>query len=82
MKARIINISLTHARGRVYASSNDMPGLYVSGYTADEVLEDVPEAIRALFEADGIKVHVAEAESSGNLEMPAPWVAVPLPSAA
>lgn len=82
MKARIINISLTHSRGRVYASSNDMPGLYVSGYTADEVLQDIPEAIRALYEAEGIKVLVTEAESSDDVTIPAPWVAVPLPSAA
>ncbi|WP_265517598.1 hypothetical protein [Nitratireductor luteus] len=81
MKAKIINVSLTKANGLVYATSKDMPGLYVSGRDETAVIANVPEAIRVMYQADGIEVMVSETEAVGS-QLPAPWVAVPLTNAA
>ena len=80
-KAKLINISIVENRGRVYASSEDMPGLYVSGYTKEQVIQGLPAAIKALYAAEGIDVIVRELESD-EVQMTAPWVAVPLSDAA
>lgn len=81
MKAKLINISLTEANGLVYATSENLPGLYVSGNDQPSVLAEVPDAIRAMFLADGIKVIVSEVEGDES-PMPPPWVAVPMETAA
>lgn len=80
-KAKLIDVEIVEKRGRVYASSGDMPGLYVSGYTKEQVIEGLPAAIKALYAADGVDVIVRELES-GNLKLAARWVAVPLSDAA
>ena len=58
-----------------------MPGLYVSGYSKEQVTQGLPAAIKALFAAEGIDVIVRELESD-EVQMTAPWVAVPLSDAA
>ncbi|WP_159591503.1 hypothetical protein [Chelativorans xinjiangense] len=81
MKAKIINVSLTKANSLVYATSNDLPGLYVSGRDEASVMANIPEAIRVMYLADGIEVLVSETEAA-DTHVPAPWVAVPVTRAA
>lgn len=81
MKARLIHLALTKANGRCFVTSKDLPGLYVSGRTREEVISHVPEAIRVMYLAEGIEVIVSEVEASEQ-SVPAPWVAVPVHQAA
>lgn len=47
-----VKIELKHSRGLVYATSPDMRGLYVSGYTEEQVIKNLPATIKAMREAD------------------------------
>ena len=42
--------------GLIVAFSDDLPGLYVHGRSEEELRERIPEAIRALLEAQGESV--------------------------
>ncbi|PSM20209.1 hypothetical protein [Nitratireductor sp. StC3] len=74
MKAKIIHLAMAEANGLVYVTSPDLPGLYVSGRSREEVIEGVPEAIRVMFAARGTDVIVREVETDTKVP---PWVAVP-----
>ena len=77
MKAKIIRVAFRPGeQGLLIATSADLMGLYVVGQTRSELIDDVPNAIEALFTAQGQQVVVHELEDD-TVGMQ-PWVAVPV----
>ena len=60
MKERLIRITVEESGRRIHATSPDLPGLFVSERTEDELMEAIPQVIALLFEADGQTVIVRE----------------------
>lgn len=54
----LVRVSIVQSRGRFYTNSPDIRGLFVTGYTREEVVENIPEAIMALYAAAGMEVSV------------------------
>ncbi len=75
MKARIVRITVERGReGLYYAESPDLAGLLVARRSLEEVRQQIPLAIEAMFAADGMSVAVSEVESDDDCS----WVAVPI----
>ena len=73
-KAKIISVEITKGEaGLLHAMSPQMSELFVSGESKEELIEAVPEVIRAIYKAHGKDVTVLEAESS-DTPIPMPWV--------
>ena len=63
MTARIIQVALRRRDGWTVATCDAIPGLYVASPNAQEVLDDIPEAIRILFKKQhNIDVRVIDAD--------------------
>lgn len=63
-KTVLVEVIRHSETGLLLAMSEDMKGLYVHGRTIEEIDERLPQAIRSLLEADGVKaVRVRPIES-------------------
>lgn len=62
MKARLVRISIEATANRLYATSSDLPGLFVSEKSPEALEAALPSAIELIFAADGIRVQVSELE--------------------
>ena len=79
-KAIIVTVAIEQrASGMYYATSKDLRGLYVASRSKQEVLDEVPEVIEALFAASGEVVMVFAADHNAHTydDNTAPWVAIP-----
>ncbi len=78
MHARVIEIRLEQTpEDWVVATSNDLPGLFISHPDRETVLSDIPETIKALYRAQyGLDVRVF-LEARKDAELP-PYIAVPV----
>ena len=75
-KAKIISVEVTdNGDGLFHATSPQIRELFVTGESAEQALERVPEAIEGLFALDGIDVCAVQADND-NLPIPQPWVIV------
>lgn len=50
-----------------------MKELFVTGESAEQALQRVPESIEGLYALDGIEVHAVPADSH-DLPIPQPWI--------
>ena len=66
--------------GLLVAKSDDLPGLLVAGRNMEELEQEVPEVIRAMFHARGLEVTVRRARRTEKDYMP--WAAIPVEIAA
>lgn len=81
-KATIVSIQVeTGDTGALYATSEQMREVFVSGETLDELKEAIPVVIEAIFDAKGERVQVMEATSPFCGEQ-FPFVIVPTNSEA
>lgn len=78
MFAKIIEVRLEQTpEDWIVATSDDLPGLFISHPDRETVISDVPETIKALFKAQyGLDVKVFLIESPTDNEI-SPFVAVP-----
>lgn len=73
-KAKIISIEVSEAgEGLFHATSPQIEALFVTGESAEQAIQKVPEAIEGLYALDGLKVDVVPAEND-DLPIPQPWV--------
>jgi hypothetical protein len=76
MKAQIVRIRYEEGKtGLFYAVSPDLKGLLVAKPTMDALRDAIPDAIRDLYAACGVRVVVTPAEDSDPDYYP--WVATP-----
>jgi hypothetical protein len=81
MKAQIVRVKIEEGRqGLFYATSPDLKGLLVAQTTIDQLENEIPKAITALYAACNVEVVVTKAED-GDDDL-TPWVAVPVALAA
>jgi predicted RNase H-like HicB family nuclease len=76
---RVIGVQIEEGReGLFYATSQDLPGLFVGAPTLDELYDEIPQVIKMLLEhALGETVAVLPASQSGEHEhAPHLWAAV------
>jgi predicted RNase H-like HicB family nuclease len=65
--ALVIKVELKKEDGIYYASSADLPGLHVCGYTADQTCDSVIEAVAVLLKHNrGMDVRVVPATNNLN----------------
>lgn len=77
MVAEIIDVRLRHKPGQWFiATSEKLPGLFISHPDRDAVISDIPVTIKALFkEQYGIDVKVVEVNNP-NVDDEIPWIAL------
>jgi predicted RNase H-like HicB family nuclease len=77
--AEIINVRIgRNPDGWYVATSDDLPGLYVAHSDIDEVIADIPDTIKALYEADqGMSVNVMEASYRHQAAEGMLWITLP-----
>lgn len=77
---RVISVQIEEGReGLFYATSQDLPGLFVGAPTLDELHDEIPQVIKVLLEHElGGTVEVLPASRRGEHEQaPRMWAAIP-----
>jgi hypothetical protein len=72
-RAKIISVLVEQGEaGLLHGTSPQMKELFVSGETIEEIVEAVPEVIKAIYSAHGQSVSVVPADYADGIPMP--WV--------
>jgi hypothetical protein len=84
-EGQIISVQIADgAKGLLYATSEDLPGLFVAAEDMRSLKEEIPSVIKAMLEAEGLTVEVLPARrkrETRESKRQFPWVAIPAAAA-